>query len=148
MNKILLIGRLTKNPELRYTQQGTAITRFTLAVNKQLSKERKQEAEANNRPTADFIGITAWSKLAETIANYTRKGSLIAIEGRLENNDYEKDGIKHYSYQVIASNMEFLESAKSNNQGNSQGNNQGNQENYNIENDDNFFPIDNDDIPF
>lgn len=145
MNKILLIGRLTKDPELRYTQQGTAITRFTLAVNKQLSKEKRQEAETNNRPTADFIGITAWSKLAETIANYTKKGNLISIEGRLENNDYEKDGIKHYSYQVVASNMEFLESAKSNNQGNSQGNNQGN---YNIENDDNFFPINNDDIPF
>ena len=147
MNKILLIGRLTKDPELRYTQQGTAIIRFTLAVNKQLSKEKKQEAEANNRPTADFIGITAWSKLAETIANYTRKGSLIAIEGRLENNDYEKDGVKHYSYQVIASNMEFLESAKSNNQGNSK-ENQESQENYNVENDDNFFPINNDDIPF
>ena len=78
MNKVVLIGRLTRDPELRYLTTGsnTAVARFTLAVDKQLSKEKKLEMESRNQPTADFINIVVWGKLAETCSNYLAKGRL------------------------------------------------------------------------
>lgn len=102
MNKLLLIGRLTKDAELRYTQEGLAIARFTLAVD----KEKKKEEGA----TADFINITAFSKLAENIEKYTGKGKLIAINGRIETGSYEKkEGEKVYTTNIIAEKVQFLE---------------------------------------
>ncbi len=70
MNICILIGRLTRDPEIRYLQSGTAVAQFTLAVDKQLSRDKKQEFEAQGKPTADFIRIVAWGKLAENCANY------------------------------------------------------------------------------
>jgi len=111
MNKVTLVGRLTAKPELRYTAGNTAYTRFTIAVNRSFSNsEGKREA--------DFIGVVAWRKQAETVAKYFDKGSLIGIEGRLQTGSYDdKDGNKRYSMDVVLDNFEFLESRNRSNQG-------------------------------
>lgn len=109
MNNVALTGRLTRDPELRYIPSGTAVTKFTLAVDKNLSREKKQEAERNNQPTADFINIVVWGKQAENVANFTSKGKLIAVQGRIQSGSYEKDGQRVYTTDVVASNVEFLE---------------------------------------
>ncbi len=102
MNHIVLIGRLTRDPELKYTPGGTAVTSFDLAVN----RDHKQEGQ----PEADFIRIIAWSKTAENCSNYLRKGSLIAVEGRLQIRNYEtQDGQKKKSTEVVANRVQFLQ---------------------------------------
>ena len=83
MNLVVLYGRLTRDPELRYSQNGTANTFATIAVDRGLSKEKRQEAEANGQPTADFVSIKAFGKTAELLSNYFHKGNRIAIEGRI-----------------------------------------------------------------
>jgi len=102
MNKINLIGRLTKDPELKYTPgNGTAVTSFILAVNRKYKKE--------GQPEADFIPIVIWGKQAEATATYMSKGSQIAISGRIETRNYDnKDGVKVYVTEVIAEDVEFL----------------------------------------
>lgn len=110
MNHVVLIGRLTRDPELRYLQSGTANARFTLAVDRDLSKEKKQEAEAKGQPTADFINIVAWGKTAENCANYLAKGRMVAVSGRIQTGSYEgKDGKRVYTTDVVAQNVQFLE---------------------------------------
>ena len=110
MNNVVLIGRLVRDPELRYIQSGTANTTFTLAVNKNLSKDKKQEMESQNKPTADFIRIVVWGKMAENAANYLAKGRLVAIQGRIQSGSYEKDdGTRVYTTDVVTQNVEFLE---------------------------------------
>lgn len=140
MNIVSLVGRLTKDPELRYTPSGKAVVRTTIAVDKKMSKENKQEAEAKNQPTADFISLVFWNKLAELVANYLSKGSRIGVIGRLQTGSYEKDGHRIYTTDVIVNELDFLESSKNG------------QAPINKQNDngdlDGFFPIDNDDIPF
>lgn len=83
MNKVVLIGRLTKDPDLRYTQSGMAVCQFTLAVNKNLSKDKKEEMEAQNKPTADFPRIIVWGKMGENASRYLKKGSQCAIDGAI-----------------------------------------------------------------
>ena len=104
MNKVVLVGRLTAKPELRYTPQNTAYTRFTVAVNRNFtSTDGKREA--------DFINVVAWRKQAETISKYFDKGNLIALEGRLQTGSYDdKDGNKRYTVDVALDNFEFVES--------------------------------------
>lgn len=110
MNCVMLIGRLTRDPELRYTNTGTPVANFTLAVDKNLSKEKKQEMEAQGQPTADFINIVVWNKSAENVANYLSKGLKVAIQGRLQSRSYEaKDGGRRYVTEVVAERVEFLE---------------------------------------
>ena len=110
MNNCTLIGRLCADPELRYLQTGTATTTFTLAVDKGLSKEKKNEMELQNKPTADFIRIVVWGKSAENCANYLAKGRLVAVQGRIQTGSYDdKDGKRVYTTDVVASNVEFLE---------------------------------------
>lgn len=110
MNCVMLIGRLTRDPELRYTNTGTPVANFTLAVDKNLSKEKKQEMEAQEQPTADFINIVVWNKSAENVANYLSKGLKVAIQGRLQSRSYEaKDGGRRYVTEVVAERVEFLE---------------------------------------
>lgn len=110
MNHVVLIGRLTRDPELRYLQSGTANARFTLAVDRDLSKEKKQEAEAKGQPTADFINIVAWGKTAENCANYLAKGRMVAVSGRIQTGSYEgKDGKRVYTTEIVAQNIQFLE---------------------------------------
>lgn len=103
MNKVTLIGRLTADPELRYTQSDKAYTRFTLAVNRSFKNE-------SGETDADFISCVAWDKRAETICNYVRKGNRIGIAGRIQTGSYEKeDGTRGYLTDVIVSELEFLE---------------------------------------
>lgn len=144
MNSVNLIGRLVRDPELRYSQSGTAVLRFTVAVDRKLSKDKRDEAERNNQPTADFISCTAFGKTAETIASYHSKGSQIGVEGRIQTGSYEKDGRTIYTTDVLVNSITFIGSKNNSNGGNQQNSNN-NQDDYN---DEGFFPVDNDDIPF
>ncbi len=104
MNKVVLIGRLTKDPELRYTTSNVAAASFTLAVNRTFQNQ-------NGVREADFINIVMWRKQAETAKKYLSKGSLIAVEGRIQTRNYDgADGKKVYVTEVVADNFEFLES--------------------------------------
>ena len=104
MNKVVLVGRLTAKPELRYTPQNTAYTRFSVAVNRTFTN-------ADGKRDADFINVVAWRKQAETISKYFDKGNLIALEGRLQTGSYDdKDGNKRYTVDVALDNFEFVES--------------------------------------
>lgn len=111
MNNVVLIGRLTRDPELRYLQNGgQAICNFTLAIDRGLSKDKKQEVLAKGGQVADFINIVVWGKTAESCANFLAKGRLVGVQGRLQSGSYEaKDGTKRYTTDVVASNVEFLE---------------------------------------
>jgi len=116
LNRVILIGRLTKDPELRYTPSGVAIAQFTLAVDRPFSKEQGERE-------ADFIPIVVWRQLAETCANYLRKGRLTAVEGRMQVRNYENnEGRRVYVTEVIADNVRFLESPNRDNSGGGQGN--------------------------
>lgn len=110
MNKVILIGRLTRDPELRYTQANTAVCTFTLAVDKKLSREKREEAEAAGRPTADFPRIIVWGKAGENASRYLFKGSQCAIEGRIQTGSYEdrETGKTIYTTDIVADNVEFL----------------------------------------
>ena len=104
MNKVVLVGRLTAKPELRYTPQNTAYTRFTVAVNRNFTA-------ADGKREADFINVVAWRKQAENISKYFDKGNLISLEGRLQTGSYDdKDGNKRYTVDVALDNFEFVES--------------------------------------
>ncbi|WP_123042636.1 single-stranded DNA-binding protein [Cohnella candidum] len=108
LNRVILIGRLTKDPELRYTPAGVAVAQFTLAVDRPFSSSRE---EGNREREADFIPIVTWRQLAETCANYLRKGRLAAVEGRIQVRNYENnEGRRVYVTEVIADNVRFLES--------------------------------------
>lgn len=102
MNKVILIGRLVADPEVRNTQTGTAVARYKLAVDRQRNKEGQQEA--------DFISCVAWDSRADFAARYLHKGIKIAVEGRIQTGSYEKDGVKHYTTDVIVERHEFCES--------------------------------------
>ncbi|WP_010279172.1 single-stranded DNA-binding protein [Paenibacillus senegalensis] len=105
LNRVILIGRLTRDPELRYTPTGVAVTQFTLAVDRPFTNQQ-------NEREADFINIVTWRQLAETCANYLRKGRLTAVEGRIQVRNYENnEGRKVYVTEVVADNVRFLESA-------------------------------------
>ncbi len=111
MNKILLIGRLAKDVDLRYTQSGTAVANFTLAVNRRYNPNGEQEA--------DFINCVAWNKAAEFVAEYFHKGKQMALEGRLQVRSYDgNDGNKRWVSEVVVEQMEFVgsknDSSKSN----------------------------------
>lgn len=111
LNNVVLIGRLTRDPELRYiANSGTALCKFNLAVDRNLSKEKKQEAESKGWQTADFINITVWGRQGENAANYLSKGRLVAVQGRIQTGSYEKeDGTRVYTTEVVAYNVQFLE---------------------------------------
>lgn len=138
MNNVVLIGRLTRDPELRYIPvSGTAVSKFILAIDRGLSKEKKQEMESKGQPTADFIPITVWGKMAENVANYLAKGRLVAIQGRIQTGSYDKDGTRVYTTEVVANNVEFLEWGDKKQDSNDWGSGM-----------DGFHPVDNEDIPF
>lgn len=101
MNKILLIGRLVRDPELKYTPNGKAVCTFTLAVNREFKREGEQEA--------DFINIVVWNKSGENCAKYLGKGRQAAIEGRLQIRTYDgDDGKKRWVTEVVADRVEFI----------------------------------------
>ncbi|NFH70111.1 single-stranded DNA-binding protein [Clostridium botulinum] len=137
MNKVVLIGRLTKDPELKFTPgAGTAVTTLTLAVDKYNSKEGKKEA--------DFVPVVIWGKQAESVANYMVKGSQMAISGRIQTRNYEaKDGTKRYVTEVVATEVQFL--SKSND---SSGGNTSSSPFDNGNFDEDINPVDDGDCPF
>ena len=101
MNKVILIGNLTKNPELSQTSGGIAFCRMSIAVN-------RPYANADGERQADFFNVTCWRGLAENCHKYLKKGSKVGIVGYLQNRTYEKDGVKKYSTDIIADEVEFL----------------------------------------
>src|SRR5574344_2708816 len=115
-NIVVLSGRLARDPELKYLQGGnnTAVARFTLAVDKNLSKEKRQEMESKGQPTADFINCQAWGKMAESLVKYSGKGLRVLVNGRIQTGSYEKDGQRIYTTDVIANNIEYLDWKNSN----------------------------------
>lgn len=121
MNVVILYGRLTRDPELKYSQGGVANCFATVAVDRGMTKEKRKQAEAAGQPTADFIGIKAFGKTAELLANYFRKGNRIALEGRIQTGSYEKNGERAYTIDVIVNRLHFVESAKENAEGNGGG---------------------------
>ena len=104
MNRVMLVGRLTTKPELRYTGSNLPYSRFSVAVNRTFSNAQGQRE-------ADFINIVVWRKQAENVCNFLNKGSLVSIEGRLQTGSYDdKDGNKRYTMDVVADSVQFLES--------------------------------------
>lgn len=100
MNKVILIGRLTANPECKQTQNGVAMCRFTIAVNRQYQKDKQQES--------DFITCQAWRNTADFVSRYFSKGKPIIVEGSLRNNNYtDKNGVNHYGMDVLVESVEF-----------------------------------------
>ena len=103
-NKVILIGRTTKEVELRRTSSGTAVSTFTLAVDNRFVLK-------DGKPSTDFISCVAWANTAETMEKYVRKGALIAVEGRIQTRNYDnKDGNRVYITEVVVENMRMLES--------------------------------------
>ena len=99
MNKVLLVGRLTRDPELRTTPSGMAVTRFTIAVSQNFTNKRG----------ADFINCSAWGRQADNISKYCRKGSLVSAEGRIRTGSYDaQDGSKRYTTEVVCDTVNFL----------------------------------------
>nr|DAF52624.1 MAG TPA: Single strand binding protein [Siphoviridae sp. ctnR613] len=115
MNNVILTGRIAKDLELRYTQTGKAYCRLTLAVDRGMSKEKKQEAEAKGQPTADFISCVVWNKLAETINRFSGKGRKILVEGSIQTGSFTaEDGLKKYTTDILVNRAEILEFANNN----------------------------------
>lgn len=143
LNKVILIGRTTRDAELRYTPSGTAVTQFTLAVDRPFSNQSGEKE-------ADFIPVVTWRQLAETCANYLKKGRLTAVEGRIQIRNYENnEGKRVYVTEIIADNVRFLEGNKDRSQSQDQ-----DSSNYQRNNNDPFSddgkPIDisDDEFPF
>ena len=151
INNIVLVGRLTKDPDLRYTTSGTGVATFTLAVNRNFTS-------ADGTREADFINCVIWRKPAETLANYAKKGVLIGVTGRIQTRSYDnQQGQKVYVTEVIADNFQLLESKKADSSQNTQGsgvsnNYTRNQQNTNSATADPFgnssIDISDDDLPF
>ena len=115
MNRVILIGRLARDPEMRTTSSGVSMTRFTVAVSRPYSSSNMQNA---TQPQTDFINCMAWRRQAENIAKYCTKGSQVAVEGRIQTGSYDgQDGQKHYTTDVVADNVTFLGSRNGSNQG-------------------------------
>ena len=108
MNKVMLIGRLTAKPELRYTPSNVPYSRFSLAVNRPFNSQQGERG-------TDFINIVIWRKQAENVCNFLDKGSLVSVEGRIQTRTYDaQDGTKRYATDVIAENIELLGSRRDN----------------------------------
>lgn len=147
MNRVVLIGRLTKDPELRFTPgNGTAVTTLTLAVDRYNPKAAQKEA--------DFVPVVVWGKQAEATANYMNKGKLMGVSGRIQTRSYEaKDGTRRYVTEVVADEVQFLEWGNkeatfggNSNQGPSSGGTSfGGPQQFS---DDDMTPVDDGDIPF
>ncbi|BBM50939.1 single-stranded DNA-binding protein [Leptotrichia wadei] len=141
MNVVMLMGRMTRDPELKYTSGGKAYANFTLAVQK-------------TKDDAEFIDCVAWEKTAETIAEYFRKGRKILLQGRLNVSSYEQNGEKRKSTKVVVNSFEFVESSGSSNNGGGYNQNQsysGNNSNKLVHNDtyeNDDDTDDNEDFPF
>lgn len=102
MNKVVLIGRLCNEPEVKTAQNGTLVARYRMAVNRPYKKE--------GQPDADFLNCIVFGKGAEFTQNYLRKGTKIAVEGHIQTGSYDKDGVRHYTTDIVVEQSEFCES--------------------------------------
>ncbi|RFU68070.1 single-stranded DNA-binding protein [Bacillus sp. V59.32b] len=133
MNRVILVGRLTKDPELRYTPNGVPVATFTLAVNRTFTNQQGERE-------ADFINCVVWRKPAENVANYLKKGSLAGVDGRVQTRNYEgQDGKRVYVTEILAESVQFLEprggsSAGERNEGGSYGDQRNNNDYQNDRN--------------
>lgn len=110
MNNVCILGRLTKDVDLKMTNSGLAVGRFSVAVDRKLSKEKRMEAENNNQPTVDFISCIAFKRTAEVIEQYFHKGNKIAIMGHIQTGSYENlQGQRIYTTDVIVDSFDFVE---------------------------------------
>lgn len=155
INNLTLVGRLTKDPDLKYTGNGTAVATFTLAVNRNFTNQSGERE-------ADFINCVIWRKPAETLAGYAKKGVLIGVTGRIQTRSYDnQQGQRVYVTEVVADNFQLLESKKADSSQNTQGsgasnsqtnNYTRNQQNRNNDESDPFgnssIDISDDDLPF
>ncbi|HAA9000834.1 TPA_asm: single-stranded DNA-binding protein [Listeria monocytogenes] len=123
MNRVVLVGRLTKDPDLRYTPAGVAVATFTLAVNRTFTNQQGERE-------ADFINCVVWRKPAENVANFLKKGSLAGVDGRVQTRNYEgNDGKRVYVTEIVAESVQFLEPKQNAVEGSTPNNNQ-NEANY------------------
>lgn len=146
MNKVIISGNLTRDPEVRYTQSGKAMARMGIAVQRRVSKNSDP-----NQPTADFFNMTAWEKTAEFCGNYLKKGSRVIVEGRLQTYNYEgKDGSKRSGVDIMIENIEFGSSkgADENSAGTSYKNNSRNDYDRNFDRGFNGEDVPDEDVPF
>ncbi|MDD2495969.1 MAG: single-stranded DNA-binding protein [Tissierellia bacterium] len=153
MNSVVLIGRLARDPELRFVPAtGMAVTRLTLAVDKELFGEKKQQAISQGKPTADFINVTVFGKIAENCANYLAKGRQCAIHGRISTGSYTtQSGEKRYTTDVIADKVEFIGSkdqGSSSQQGKPVQPDSSYFDDFPDDDNDIFQPVDDEEIPF
>lgn len=138
MNSVVLIGRLARDPELRFTASGKAVATFSIAVNRPFSKTNE----------ADFFNVVAWGKVAENCANYLSKGRLVGVEGRLQSRSYEtQNGDKRYITEIVANQVEFLEWGNKENKNDIKVDNIDDFGSSDIDLDD-FQAIDEDEVPF
>ena len=108
LNRVVQVGRLTKDPELRRTGSGKAVASFTLAVERNFKRE--------GEPTADFLSVVCWGKVAENTANYCSKGSLVSVDGRLQTRNYENNqGQKVYVTEIVADSVQFIDTRRNGN---------------------------------
>ena len=129
INRVVLVGRMTRDPELKRTAQGDAVTTFTLAVNRNYTKDGQQQA--------DFINCIVWRKPAENVERYCSKGSLVGVEGRIQTRSYENNqGQRIYVTEIVCDSVQFLETKKAENN------------NQNYDNVQHSFDIQDDDIAF
>ena len=132
INRVVLVGRLTKDPVLRKTQSGASVTSFTVACD----RRSKQEGQ----PTADFINCVAWNKVADNTSKYTHKGSLVGVEGRIQTRTFDdKDGKKVFITEVLVESVQFLDTKS---------NTQQTETNWNQQEQSDELVIDPDDLPF
>lgn len=141
LNRVVLVGRLVKDPDLRFTGNGIAVTTFTLAVNRTYTNQQGERE-------ADFINCVAWRKQAENVANYLKKGSLAGVDGRIQTRNFEgQDGRRIYVTEILAESVQFLDS-----KGKGQGEQQKPQKQAPVQSEDPFTSGDsidiNDDLPF
>ncbi|HFK6632510.1 TPA: single-stranded DNA-binding protein [Listeria monocytogenes] len=123
MNRVILVGRLTKDPDLRYTPAGAAVAIFTLAVNRTFTNQQGERE-------ADFINCVVWRKPAENVANFLKKGSMAGVDGRVQTRNYEgNDGKRVYVTEIVAESVQFLEPKLNAVEGSTPNNNQ-NEANY------------------
>jgi single-strand DNA-binding protein len=144
INRVVLVGRMTKDADLKFTPNGNAVATFTLAVNRSFNKEE-----------TDFINCVVWKKPAENLANFTKKGSLIGLEGRIQVRNYDgQDGKKVYVTEVVADSIQFLEPKNNGNINTSESKKESNTGQGNSFNDDPFggssktIDITDDSLPF
>lgn len=149
MNNVVLSGRLTRDPELKYLTNNNAVARFNVAVDKNLSREKRQELESKGQQTADFINCQAWGKMAESLVKYSGKGLRVLVNGRIQTGSYEKDGRTVYTTDVVISNVQFIDWKDSNSQnGNNSTFTNTTTVNEQIDYLNDFVPVDDSRIPF